>query len=888
MCRASSFLGFPPGLDSVVRRALSKSPQARYRSAGALSNAANEAVTGRPAALPMARKTRTLPTGTVTFLFTDVEGSTRLLHELGAEAYAAELEEHRRLIREACTPQGGVEVDTQGDAFFFAFASAPGALEAARTITEGLTAGPIQVRIGVHTGTPHVTSEGYVGEDVHRAARIAASAHGGQVVVSGATASLLPEERSLTSLGSHRLKDIPEPIALFQLGENAFAPLKTIANTNLPAPASSFLGREGELYEADLLLRESRLFTITGPGGAGKTRFALELARRAREERFRNYEDGVFSCFLASLRDPALVLPTIAQTLSVREQPGLTALDTLSSQLQGKKLLLLLDNLEHLLACAHELAELLQSCPGLSLLLTSRELLRLDGERPYDLPPLAEAEGVALLCERARVAPSDAIRELCARLEGLPLALELAAARLRLLSPEQLLERLSGRLDLLKARRDADPRQQTLRATIQWSHDLLSVEEQALFARLSVFVGGCTLEAAEAVCDADLDALESLLDKSLLRRAATEAGHRFWMLETIREFAADLLKGSGKKDEVGQRHAEYCVALATPAAKGLESTESDRWLAKLEHELDNLRAALVWVQQTGQTSMQLELVVSTRIFWYARGRSFEGRLWTEGALSRSRGERSKLRAQALNAAAEFSCELGDQVAAQAYAEESLSILRERADSDDTAPVLNTLGRLAGERGEFAKAERLFEEAAVRGREAGDRFYVAAATANLGNLAMVRGDYRRAIELTEESLVLRREPGGVGVGLALHNLAVCYLFTARMEDARTAARESLAVSRASGDFSMLPWILALIGSVAARRGDAEVGARLIGAADAMRERTGVSFASPEAELHDCTVGELRGTLGQERYGAVFTEGQAMSLDEAISYALESSR
>jgi len=304
--------------------------------------------------------------------------------------------------------------------------------------------------VGVHTGTPHRSPEGYVGVDVHRAARIAACGHGGQVVVSSATAGLLEAlgsetpALSLSSLGAHRLKDFDEPVSLYQLGEGTFPPLKTIANTNLPTPASSFLGREAHLLEAGDMLRKARFLTVAGTGGQGKTRFALELAHRTREERFSDYPDGVFACFLAPVRDPALVLTTLARTLSIAEQPGMTVQEALVAHLEGKRLLLMLDNLEHLLACAHELAELVALCPGVTLLVTSRELVNVEGERVYELPPLDEEEGVALFCERAHVEPSVTIGELCARLEGLPLAIELAAARLRLLSPEQLLASPSG------------------------------------------------------------------------------------------------------------------------------------------------------------------------------------------------------------------------------------------------------------------------------------------------------------------------------------------------------------------------------------------------------------------------------------------------------------
>ena len=425
-----------------------------------------------------------LPTGTVTFLLTDVEGSTRLLHSLGAEAYAEALAEHRRVIREACGSEGGVEVDTQGDAFFFAFPTAPGAIDAASALTEALASGPIFVRAGLHTGTPLLTEEGYVGDDVHFAARVASSAHGGQVVLSAATAELADVE--LTDLGEHRLKDIEQAVSIYQLGTGTFPPLKTISNTNLPRPASSFLGREAELAEVLSHIDErARLVTLTGPGGTGKTRLAIEAASTL----VGSYKAGVFWVGLVSLRDPLLVTEAIAQVLRAK--------DGLAEHIGERELLLLLDNLEQVIESAPQLSELLTACANLTLLVTSRELLRIQGEVEYAVPPLVEREAIELFCERSQMESSEEIAELCARLDSLPLAVELAAARTKALTPAQILERLSGRLDLLRGGRDADPRQETLRATIEWSHELLSPEERELFARLSVFAGGCTLEAAE-------------------------------------------------------------------------------------------------------------------------------------------------------------------------------------------------------------------------------------------------------------------------------------------------------------------------------------------------------------------------------------------------------
>src|SRR3954463_16280357 len=446
---------------------------------------------------------RPLPSATVTFVFTDVEGSTRLLHELGAERYAEALGEHRRVLRASFAAEGGVEVDTQGDAFFYAFADARAAAAAASAANTALEPGPIRIRMGLHTGEALLTGEGYVGEDVHLGARIAAAGHGGQVLVSAATRTLL--DGGVTDLGEHRLKDFAEPVAIFQLGETRFPPLKTISNTNLPRPASSFVGRERETAEVAELVRRGRLVTLSGPGGSGKTRLSIEAA----SELVGELKAGVFWVSLAAVRDQSIVLETIGQTLGAK--------DALVDHIGERELLLLLDNLEQVVEVAPELASLVEVCPTPPRLVPSRELLRVRGEVGYPVPPLAEPEAVELFYQRSRLEPDETIAELCRRLDDLPLAVELAAARTSVLTPAQILERLAQRLDLLKGGRDADPRQQTLRAAIEWSHDLLTDDEQRLFARLAVFRGGWTLEAAEDVADADLDTLQSLSDKSLVR-----------------------------------------------------------------------------------------------------------------------------------------------------------------------------------------------------------------------------------------------------------------------------------------------------------------------------------------------------------------------------------
>src|SRR5437870_4722272 len=486
------------------------------------------------------------PAGTVTFVFTDIEGSTALLDNLGAQDYKEALGDHRRALREAFGAHSGYEVDDAGDGLFYAFASASQAVTAVARAMASLADGPVRIRVGVHTGEPLLDPPKYVGPDVHKTARIMSAAHGGQVLLSGATRELVAED--VLDLGRHRLKDFAEPVSLYQLGSERFPPLRTISNTNLPVPLSSFVGREQEVTEVVSLVRDeaARLVTLAGPGGTGKTRLALEAAGELVSE----FGAGVFWIGLAPVRDPALVVDTVARTLGAQQE--------LAAYIGDKQLLLVLDNLEQVVESAVALAALLGACPNLRLLVTSRELLRVDGEIVYSVPALAEPEATELFCARARIEPDEAVIELCDRLDNLPLAPELAAARVRVLTPAQILERISQRLDLFRAGRDADPRQQTLRATIAWSYDLLSTDEQRLLARLAGLRGGCTLDPAAQVAGADVAGLQSLLDKSLLRRT----GERFWMLATINEYARELLEGSSEGDAMRRRHADHYLAIS--------------------------------------------------------------------------------------------------------------------------------------------------------------------------------------------------------------------------------------------------------------------------------------------------------------------------------------
>jgi non-specific serine/threonine protein kinase len=655
------------------------------------------------------------------------------------------------------------------------------------------------------------------------------------------------------------------------------------ANTNLPLPVSSFLGREQELAEADVLLRSARLLTVTGPGGAGKTRFALELARRAREERPSADPFAVCSCFLASLKDPTLVLSTIAQTLAVSEQPGSSALDALVSHLEGTDVLLLLDNAEHLLDATPELVALLERCEGLTLLVTSREVLRVRGETVYELPPLSDEEGVALFCERGLVEPSGPVRELCLRLEGLPLAIELAAARLRILTPEQLLERLTQRLDLLRAGRDADPRQRTLRATIEWSYDLLTPEEQQLFTRLSVFAGSCTLEAAEDVAGATFDSLQSLAEKSLVRAR----DGRYWMLATIREYAAERLLERGEADAMRERHAETALALGERAQAGLVGPESKEWLALLEAEHANLRAALAFLGETGRADARLDLMVHTGPFWCFGGRWIEGLRWLAEALSETAEQRDLRRAEALRWAASIALSYDWDLAAS-YAEQSLALARELGDAESVMHALKRCAWAAARQGRLDEAARLFEERMAEARSLGNEWEVALATLDLGGLALDRHDYTRALDLADEGLDVMRRLGRVDLApIAALNRSHCLIRMGRDDEAIPAFRDAVAAAYDVHNLELLSVALGHGAALAMRRGDAKAAARYLGAAAAAHERLGTHLYGAEEELERATVASLRAELGEACFEDAQAEGRSLSLDEALTHALATS-
>ncbi len=817
----------------------------------------------------MAPVRRDLPSGTVTFLFTDVEGSTALLHELGPAGYAEAFSDHRRVVREAVGAHGGVEVDTQGDAFFVAFPTPAGALQAAAKALAGLDGSPISVRMGLHTGMPLLTEEGYVGEDVHKGARIAAAGHGGQVLLSAETREAT--DADAMDLGEHRLKDFAEPVSIFQLGTKRFPPLKTISNTNLPHPASSFVGRDREVEEVTSLLQDgARLLTLTGPGGSGKTRLAIEAAATLVPE----FKAGVFWVGLAPLRDSTLVSETIGKTLGAKE--------SLADHIAERELLLVIDNLEQVVEAAPELASLVETCPNLTLLVTSRELLRVRGEVEYPVLPLAEPDAIELFCARARTEPDEAVHDLCRALDNLPLALELAAARSSVLSPSQILERLSGRLDLLRGGRDADPRQQTLRATIEWSHELLTPEEQRLFARLAVFRGGCTLEAAEEITDADLDTIQSLVDKSLLRHNED----RYWKLETIREYAAERLEESGEAEELQRRHAEHFLELAEEAEPHLFGGEESReWLDQLSRDYDNLRAAMDYLQASGETELALRLAGAVWVFWRDRAYFAEGRRRLENGL-RADDRPTAARAKALNAAALMAALGGDAASGRVWAEEALALHRTLGDERGTAESELSLGWAVANEGDWAKAQAIFDESSRRFRELGDELQALQATCLLAMACAETGDRERARGLDEENLRRARELRNESLeAVSLDGLARHALDEGRLEDAASMATESLRIYSDLGDPHGVAIELRRCACAFAVKGRAQTAAKLLACAEALHEEIGDTMLWV-ARMKEEALAAIREQLDEAAVDDAWEQGRKLALDEALALALES--
>jgi predicted ATPase len=849
-----------------------------------------------------------LPVGTVTFLFTDIEGSTRLIEALGEDGYVDALGEHQRVLRTAFAAHGGVEVGTQGDAFLYVFTNPSQGLAAAAGGQEALAGGPVRVRMGLHTGRVRLTREGddYTGREVHRAARIAATSHGGQIVVSAATRALV--EGELMQLGEHRLKDFDDPVALYQLGSKRFPPLKTISNTNLPRPASSFVGRQRERDELVAMLSNgTRLVTLSGPGGSGKTRLAIEAAT----ELVPAFKAGVFWVGLSALRDPGLVMETVAQTLGAKH--------ALAEHIGERELLLLLDNLEQVIEAAPELSGLLEGCPNLRLLCTSRELLRVQGEVDYQVPPLASAEAIALFCERSRLDSTSEVAELCQRLDDLPLAVELAAARTALFSPGQLLAKLSQRLDLLKGKRGADPRQQTLRATIEWSYELLVPEEQALFARLAVFSGGCTYEAAEEIAGADPDILQSLLDKSLLRKRNSSLGPRYWMLETIRDYAAEKLEASGEAERLARRHLAFYFALGEDVDERDKAGEYE--VGRIEEERENLRGALDTALAL-EPDQALDLAGRLGPYWNRRGQYREGRQRLAAALAAAPAARGSARVRALSEAGTLALFQADLDAAEQLGREALVLAREHDDRSGTAYALNLLGGVTGARGDDIAALKWYEESLEEYEAAGDYAGRLAQLQNLASNAISRRDYQLAVSLLREKIASTGDRDTYALAIAVGLLGFALAGNGENEEARRSFEESLEMSRVQG-FSRVEAEVLLgladlmrtaspskaleyyresvelarsmgyltlvaecvmrIAAIALASKGARAAATLLGFLAGFVEPLGGLDATEKTEF-DAAIAQARGALGDRTFDAAWAKGGALSIDQAIDFSL----
>lgn len=809
---------------------------------------------------------RDLPEGSVTLLFTDIEGSTRLLRELGEEAYAEALLEHRQVLRSAFARHGGVEVDTQGDALFIVFPGASSGVEAAREAQEALAGGAIRVRMGLHTGAPRLTEEGYVGPAVHKGARIAAAGHGGQVLMSIETRRLIGAE--VTDLGEHRLKDFDEPIWIFQLGRERFPPLTSISNTNVPRPASSFVGRQRELDEVIALLREgARLLTLTGPGGSGKTRLAVEAAT----ELLSDFRNGVFWVDLAPLRDASLVAEVIRQALGAKVD--------LAEHIRERELLVLLDNFEQVVEAAPLLVPLLEACSNLKLLITSREALRVPGEVQYPVPPLTEAEAAWLFHARAGTGPDETVRRLCQALDHLPLAIELAAARTSVLSPAQILERIMERLDLLKAGRAADPRQASLRATIDWSYGLLTDEEKALFARLAVFRGSASLGSLQEVTDADLDTLQSLVEKNLLRHEA----ERFWMLETIREYADGRLQLSGESDAWRRRHALHFLKMAEDAQPQLRA-EAAGWPERLEPDHDNIRAAVEHFAGSGETQLALRLAGAFWRFWFAKGHLTEGRRRMEDLLRVDEAP-TAARASALIGASMLATNGGDPVTGRAWAEEAISLHPQLVDPQGAADAQQILGFSYAAEGDLERARRAFDASARAFRDLGDEHYELVATRMLVWALHELGDRDRALALGEENLRRARALGDAPAeAMTLGGLALIAAGDGRFDEALSMLSQSLRLFRDLGDPVGITFDLCRLAHVLALAGRAETAALLLASSETLSGDIGENVPWYE-QMRQKTLSRIRADLNEAALADAMQKGRALHAEEAVTFILD---
>ena len=872
----------------------------------------------------------TLPTSLaaspVTFLFTDIEGSTKLW-EQHPKAMGAALARHDALLRTAITGRRGRVFKTIGDAFCAAFVSAPDALAAALAVQAALAfqstkeAGempPIRVRMALHTGLAEERDSDYFGPTLNRVARLLAIGHGGQTLLSAAACEAacgdgLPDEIALSDLKSHRLKDLSQPEHVWQALPNGlpadFPPLRSLGANNLPIQVTSFVGREAALADVKDLLGRQRLLTLVGPGGAGKTRLALQAAAEAAPD------DGVWMVDLAPLAAPALAAQAVASVLNVREEPGRPLPQTLADSLRSKRMLLILDNCEHLIDAVAALAQaLLQSCPHVRLLATSRERLGLTGEQVYPLPSLAlpsltrpqtaqsvgQSEAVRLFLDRAALHPGFVVTDanasilarLCVRLDGIPLALELAAARTRSLTVEQIDDRLDQRFRLLTGgSRTALPRQQTLQGLMDWSYELLLPRERRLLAALSVFSGGWTLAAAEAVCADEetedwevLDLLTSLVDKSLV----VFDTQRYRLLETVRLYARSRLEEAPNAEAVWTRHVQYFRTLGWALEPQFYEPNAAETFNQAEMEHDNFRAALAWLQIQGEADEALHLATSLLRFWQVRGYLSEGRSILEAGLSlNSTTEAGRYQAVALSSAGILAYLQGDLPGAAALMQRSADAYRQLGDDKRLNAIRSNIGGLLTEMGDYAQGRVVLEKVLAYQQQHSDAESVAATWGQLGDLARQEGDYAAAEPLLTQSLAVFRTTGNDhAAAIQLNNLARVAI---RLADpaARGYVREALVLRQKLGDVKGLLWSLDAAAGLAAAEGRLREAARLYGAGEALERTQGITAAPSELAGRERFLGLTRAGLNEAEFTEAWSEGQCLTLNQAVEAVLAGS-
>lgn len=868
------------------------------------------------------------PAGTVTFLFTDIEGSTKLWERHPLQMKQA-LARHDALLRSIFESRQGYVFKTVGDAFCVAFTSPSDALQAALEAQRALfleTWGetPIRVRMGLHCGEAEERDGDYFGPPLNRAARLMSAGHGGQILLSRATEELvrnqLPEGAKLHDMGRRNLKDLSQPEHIFQIDvpdlPSEFPALRTldIKLYNLPSQLTPFIGRESELEEIRHLIsprdtanRNVRLLTLTGPGGTGKTRLALQVAANCLDD----FEDGVLFVDLAAVRDPALVFPAIERSLGLREKHGQPSHETLSEHLRGKQLLLVLDNFEQVLPAADDIAGLLSTAPGLTILVTSRTILRVYGEVYFEvpslkvpdlrrLPPLeqlAKYESIQLFIEQARAVKSGftlsgniaaVIAEICNRLDGLPLAIELAAARIRLLTPQQILAQLENRLRFLSGgARNLPARQQTLQGAIDWSYDLLDPQDQILFRRLSIFAGGCTYEAAEAICNFSdnidiLRGLESLIDHSLVGQSETDAEPRFIMLQTIHDYAVKKLESSGELDELRRQHLDFYAQLAEEAQQFLELAEQNLWLDRLERDYDNFSAAIRCAIDLQDAQQGVRLAQALRLFWFSRGYLSEGRRLMSELLSLPM--ESSSRAVLLDCAGFLARYHGDFATAELHISEGLAISRQIGDQHAIADSLANAGFVYLQQDLLDQAREVYTEALAIYHENSNEQGMADATIHLGLIAFFENKHAMAQQYFEESLTIWQRLGdSQGITYAQHMLGDAAFQQGNYETAENLYRSSL---RGAVEIRFQLVIAASfegLACISIIQQNPQRALQLAGAAAELRMIANVPASEARVRFIDQALASARQTLGDDQANSARNEGAALTLGEAVSYA-----